>query len=427
MKIRAVSHGRLPFLTIAASDIGHDIMKKRNFCPMAAAVLTAAVILQPFSTSAGALGQIRSIAKSIISGEPKEVEELRQMEVAQSEEGHQEYYFKQLTEEEQRVYRELLKGIRAREKEFYLTISDDDSIDRSYHAALKDHPEIFWVHNREKIYKTTYSDSDYCVFTPGYTYTDSEIDEIQTAMEQSFQEVRALIPEDAGDYEKVRIVYTYVIDHTQYQTGEDDQSIAGVFWKKSAVCAGYAGAVQYLLERLDIPCIYVDGSTKGSTEGHAWDIVKIGQEYYYVDATNGDQPDFLNGDAAQLEEHKTIIYDYLCPFPEEYEKTYTPSEELTVPACTAKNLDFYVLNQGYFEDYSWQDIYDYCKMRLDNGAAVVRFKFGSQEAFSEACQELLDDGVVQNVAQYYMKLHGLGQVEYHYGVMDNFYTIYFIF
>lgn len=427
MKIRAVSHGRLPFLTIAASDIGHDIMKKRNFCPMAAAVLTVAVILQPFSTSAGALGQIRSIAKSIISGEPKEVEELRQMEVAQSEEGHQEYYFKQLTEEEQRVYRELLKGIRAREKEFYLTISDDDSIDRSYHAVLKDHPEIFWVHNREKIYKTTYSDSDYCVFTPGYTYTDSEIDEIQTAMEQSFQEVRALIPEDAGDYEKVRIVYTYVIDHTQYQTGEDDQSIAGVFWKKSAVCAGYAGAVQYLLERLDIPCIYVDGSTKGSTEGHAWDIVKIGQEYYYVDATNGDQPDFLNGDAAQLEEHKTIIYDYLCPFPEEYEKTYTPSEELTVPACTAKDLDFYVLNQGYFEDYSWQDIYDYCKMRLDNGAAVVRFKFGSQEVFSEACQELLDDGVVQNVAQYYMKLHGLGQVEYHYGVMDNFYTIYFIF
>ena len=427
MKIRAVSHGRLPFLTIAASDIGHDIMKKRNFCPMVAAVLTAAVILQPFSASAGALGQIRSIAKSIISGEPKEVEELRQMEVAQSEEGHQEYYFKQLTEEEQRVYRELLKGIRAREKEFYLTISDDDSIDRSYHAVLKDHPEIFWVHNREKIYKTTYSDSDYCFFTPGYTYTDSEIDEIQTAMEQSFQEVRALIPEDAGDYEKVRIVYTYVIDHAQYQTGEDDQSIAGVFWKKSAVCAGYAGAVQYLLERLDIPCIYVDGSTKGSTEGHAWDIVKIGQEYYYVDATNGDQPDFLNGDAAQLEEHKTIIYDYLCPFPEEYEKTYTPSEELTVPACTAKDLDFYVLNQGYFEDYSWQDIYDYCKMRLDNGAAVVRFKFGSQEAFSEACQELLDDGVVQNVAQYYMKLHGLGQVEYHYGVMDNFYTIYFIF
>lgn len=402
-------------------------MKKGFFCRLVVILTVLSVMLQPFYVRAGTLDQIRSIAKSVLSGEPEEVEELRQMEVAQSEEGHQEYYFKQLNEEEQRVYRELLKGIRAREKDFYLTLSQDDSIDRCYHAVLKDHPEIFWVHNHEKIYKTTYSDSDYCTFTPGYIYTESEISEIQNAMEAGFQEVSSLIPADASDYEKVRIVYTYVIDNTQYQASDDDQSIAGVFWKKEAVCAGYAGAVQYLLERIGVPCIYVDGSTQGSTEGHAWNIVKLDGEYYYVDATNGDQPDFLNGNAAQLEEHKTIIYDYLCPFPEEYEKKYIRSEELTVPDCTAKDMNFYVLNQGCFDGYDWENIYDYCKMRLDNGAAVVRFKFSNQEAFAAACNELLDNGEVQNVAQYYMKQNGLGQVEYHYGVLDNFYTIYLIF
>lgn len=402
-------------------------MKKGFFCRLVVILTVLSVMLQPFYVRAGTLDKIRSIAKSVLSGEPEEVEELRQMEVAQSEEGHQEYYFKQLNEEEQRVYRELLKGIRAREKDFYLTLSQDDSIDRCYHAVLKDHPEIFWVHNHEKIYKTTYSDSDYCTFTPGYIYTESEISEIQNAMEAGFQEVSSLIPADASDYEKVRIVYTYVIDNTQYQASDDDQSIAGVFWKKEAVCAGYAGAVQYLLERIGVPCIYVDGSTQGSTEGHAWNIVKLDGEYYYVDATNGDQPDFLNGNAAQLEEHKTIIYDYLCPFPEEYEKKYIRSEELTVPDCTAKDMNFYVLNQGCFDGYDWETIYDYCKMRLDNGAAVVRFKFSNQEAFAAACNELLDNGEVQNVAQYYMKQNGLGQVEYHYGVLDNFYTIYLIF
>lgn len=402
-------------------------MKKGFFCRLVVILTVLSVMLQPFYVRAGTLDQIRSIAKSVLSGEPEEVEELRQMEVAQSEEGHQEYYFKQLNEEEQRVYRELLKGIRVREKDFYLTLSQDDSIDRCYHAVLKDHPEIFWVHNHEKIYKTTYSDSDYCTFTPGYIYTESEISEIQNAMEAGFQEVSSLIPADASDYEKVRIVYTYVIDNTQYQASDDDQSIAGVFWKKEAVCAGYAGAVQYLLERIGVPCIYVDGSTQGSTEGHAWNIVKLDGEYYYVDATNGDQPDFLNGNAAQLEEHKTIIYDYLCPFPEEYEKKYIRSEELTVPDCTAKDMNFYVLNQGCFDGYDWETIYDYCKMRLDNGAAVVRFKFSNQEAFAAACNELLDNGEVQNVAQYYMKQNGLGQVEYHYGVLDNFYTIYLIF
>ena len=402
-------------------------MKKGFFCRLVVVLTVLSVMLQPFYVRAGTLDQIRSIAKSVLSGEPEEVEELRQMEVAQSEEGHQEYYFKQLNEEEQRVYRELLKGIRAREKDFYLTLSQDDSIDRCYHAVLKDHPEIFWVHNHEKIYKTTYSDSDYCTFTPGYIYTESEISEIQNAMEAGFQEVSSLIPADASDYEKVRIVYTYVIDNTQYQASDDDQSIAGVFWKKEAVCAGYAGAVQYLLERIGVPCIYVDGSTQGSTEGHAWNIVKLDGEYYYVDATNGDQPDFLNGNAAQLEEHKTIIYDYLCPFPEEYEKKYIRSEELTVPDCTAKDMNFYVLNQGCFDGYDWETIYDYCKMRLDNGAAVVRFKFSNQEAFAADCNELLDNGEVQNVAQYYMKQNGLEQVEYHYGVLDNFYTIYLIF
>lgn len=402
-------------------------MKKGFFCRLVVILTVLSVMLQPFYVRAGTLDQIRSIAKSVLPGEPEEVEELRRMEVAQSEEGHQEYYFKQLNEEEQRVYRELLKGIRAREKDFYLTLSQDDSIDRCYHAVLKDHPEIFWVHNHEKIYKTTYSDSDYCTFTPGYIYTESEISEIQNAMEAGFQEVSSLIPADASDYEKVRIVYTYVIDNTQYQASDDDQSIASVFWKKEAVCAGYAGAVQYLLERIGVPCIYVDGSTQGSTEGHAWNIVKLDGEYYYVDATNGDQPDFLNGNAAQLEEHKTIIYDYLCPFPEEYEKKYIRSEELTVPDCTAKDMNFYVLNQGCFDGYDWETIYDYCKMRLDNGAAVVRFKFSNQEAFAAACNELLDNGEVQNVAQYYMKQNGLGQVEYHYGVLDNFYTIYLIF
>lgn len=394
-------------------------------------IITIAVILalvfQPCNVQAGAFDQIRAIARNVFSGEPEEVEKLRQMEVAQSEEGHQEYYFKQLSEEEQRVYREILRGIRARENDFYLTLSDDDSIDRSYHAVLKDHPEIFWVHNREKIYKTTYSDSDYCTFAPGYTYTDSQIEEIQTAMEGGFQAVRKLIPEDASDYEKVRIVYTYIIDTTEYQSGEDDQSIAGVFWKKAAVCAGYAGAVQYLLERLDVPCIYVDGSTRESTEGHAWDIVKIGEAYYYVDATNGDQPDFLNGDAAQLEEHKTTIYDYLCPFPQEYEKNYTPSEEFQVPACTAWDKNFYVMNGACFDSYDRESVYALCRLRIDNNAAVVRFKFSNADAYEAAYEDLITEEKIQEIARYYMTVHGLQEISYHYGVIDGMYTMYYMF
>ena len=94
-------------------------------------------------------------APEIFSGEPKEVQELRKQEVADTDtQGlRQEYYFSQLNEEEQRGYREIIEGIRAKEKEFYLTIYEDDTVNKVYHAVLMDHPELFWVHNRKQVYK----------------------------------------------------------------------------------------------------------------------------------------------------------------------------------------------------------------------------------------------------------------------------------
>ena len=366
-------------------------------------------------------------AKELFSTEPDEVRELRKQDVAQTDAGHQEYYFHLLDEEERRIYREMLDGVRSREKEFYLTTSGEELVDKVYHALLKDHPELFWVQNREPVYKTTYPGKDYCRFAPGYTYTDEEIQEVQAAMENAYQEAAAQCAAAADPYEKVKTVYTYLIDQTAYVESEHDQNIAGVFWKKEAVCAGYARAVQYLLERLDIPCIYVEGSAADSTEGHAWNIVKLDGQYYYVDATNGDQPQFLEGDAAQLAEHKTTIYDYLCPFPAEYEQVYTPSEEFAVPACTATDKNFYVLNQGCFATYDSAQLYAYCKMRLDNNAAVVRFKFSDRAAYQAACTEWLQGEGVGQAAEYYMQLNGLSTVEYHYGVLDNMMTIYLMF
>ncbi len=359
--------------------------------------------------------------------EPKEVRQLRKADVAETDQGHQEYYFKLLSTEEKRVYREMQRGVKSREKEFYLSIADGQKIDRVYHAFLKDHPEIFWVHNHKQVYKTTYGKNEYCLFSPGYSYSEGEIKEIQTAMELAYKEVLSFIPPEADDYEKVKAVYTYLIDLADYEASEDDQSIAGIFWKKRAVCAGYAGAAQYLLERLEIPCIYVEGTAKGNRDGHAWNIIQLDGQYYYMDVTNGDQPEFLEGDAARIVEHKTILYDYLCPFPEEYEQVYTPSSEFALPKCTETDKNFYVLNQACFDFYDWEQLYHLCCLRLDNGAAVVRFKFRTQEGFDQAYKEWIQGNAAQEVARYYMNFYGLEEVEYHYGVFENLKTIYYMF
>lgn len=410
-------------------------MKKSSFFSCGtvgfALLVSAAVSIgnagNAFAAGGNVFDQIIEAAGQLLRIEPSEVQELREEELVLTDEGHQEYYFSLLTEEEQRCYRQILKGIRARDTEFYLTVSDDDKVDKVYHAVLKDHPEIYWAHNRESVYKTTYDSADYCLFAPSYLYSEEEMEEIDRAVEMCLTQVEASIPPGAGDYDKALAVYTYLVDNTEYAVSENDQNIAGVFWKKQAVCAGYAGAFQYMMEHLGIPCIYVDGDARDSTEGHAWNIILLDGEYYYVDATNGDQPEFLEGDAVQLAEHKTTIVDYFCPFPWEYEVNYIADKNFVLPECTVTDMNFYVKNQGCFDSYDPEIIYDYCVMRLNNGAAVVRFKFSSREAYEEAYEDLVENNQARRIAEYYLGLNQLEQTEYHYGVLQDLYTFYYMF
>ena len=370
-----------------------------------------------------------SSALDLFLGEPEEVRKMKKAVVEQTPSGRMEYYFNVLPEEEKRLYRQLENGIRTRKPEFYLTSSDSDVISYVYEAMLNDHPEFYWVKNREPKTTSYREGDDYCQFSPGYSYTEEEISEIEAAISSACREVNGMLPENATDYQKAEIVYTYIIDSTEYQESEHDQNIAGVFWKKEAVCAGYAAAAQFLMEKLGVPCIYVSGDARGSDLGHAWNIVQLDGEYFYMDTTNGDQPEFLLGDIAQLAEHKTTLMDYLCPFPEEYELTYSASELFPVPACTSHTKNFYVLNGACFNTYDWQNVYNLCVLRIDNQAAVIRLKFGTEEAFMAAYDEWIDsEGSGSSaVAQYYMRAHGLDHVDYHRGILKDMKTIYYIF
>ena len=343
--------------------------------------------------------------------EPVEVRTLRKQQVTQSDEGHQEYYFGLLNEDEQRGYREILEGIRSFEEKFYLSLSGDDEIDRVYHAVLKDHPEVFWVHNREKVYKTTYTGRDYCQFSPGYTYTEDERQEISQAMENAYQEVLAQIPEGADDYTKVMTVYTYIIDNTDYVVSDDDQSIAGTFWKKQAVCAGYAGAVQYLLERLNVPCIYVEGDAANSDQGHAWNIVQCNGQYYYVDATWGD-PIFLGEDNG-YQIPNLIAYDYLCCSEKELEKTHMISTDYVYPSCQSENLNYYQLNGMYYDTYEPGMLREVIDRSIESQEAYTIFKMSDDAVYQEVVDEM-HETLMEEGAGYLGELYGLWQVSYSY-------------
>lgn len=99
-----------------------------------------------------------------------------------------------------------------------------------------------------------------------------------------------------ADYDKIFAIYKYVCQNVEYDWEILDR---GSEWdgglgygqlayealcEGKAVCAGIARAVNLLMNRAGISSYYVVGTNWGI--GHAWNLVELNGEYYFVDATS---------------------------------------------------------------------------------------------------------------------------------------------
>lgn len=113
-----------------------------------------------------------------------------------------------------------------------------------------------------------------------------------------------------SEYEKVRAVHDYIVNTTDYDhynlehdsIPDIDYTAKGVLEKHIGVCRGYAEAFKLLMDELDIECDIITG--KAENISHAWNVVKIDNEWYQIDCTFDDP---LSKDNAEL---KTLRYDY---------------------------------------------------------------------------------------------------------------------
>lgn len=95
-----------------------------------------------------------------------------------------------------------------------------------------------------------------------------------------------------GDtYNKILKAHDWIIENLEYSSDVQNANaynLYGAFIEKSAVCEGYAEALKYVLDELEIPCILVSGTatnSNGITENHEWNYVELNEKWYAVDAT----------------------------------------------------------------------------------------------------------------------------------------------
>jgi hypothetical protein len=166
-------------------------------------------------------------------------------------------------------------------------------------------------------------------------------------------------------------------------------------------------------------CTYITGKIENGGD-HGWNMVRIGENYYYVDVTWGD-PVFAN----QVDGSEDTVknYNYLCCTETDLFKTHIPDGSVWLPSCTSDDYNYYKLNNMYYESFDYDTIYGKLMESVWNGDSEIIMKFGTQEDYEQAKYELFQNGMLQDAGQYLMNLNGVSSWNYRYHTEDDFYLI----
>ena len=301
------------------------------------------------------------------------------------------YGFSMLEITQQNVYVEILYGLENYVEEMEISTKDTAEIDKIFQYVLMDHPEIFYVDGYSFVKYTLGDEVKKITFKGTYLYSQEEKEKLEILIQEAAEEFLKGISKEADDYEKVKYVYETVITNTEYDMqAEDNQNICSVFLNGASVCQGYAKAVQYLLMELDIPSTLVIGTVENG-EGHAWNLVKVNNQYYYLDATWGDASYLIHlQEDDMIQNTPAINYDYLCVTTEEILRTHSFGELISLPQCNAKEDNYYVREGAYFTEVDYEQLKQLIENYRDKQREYITLRCSNDEVYRQMTEELLN-------------------------------------
>ena len=241
------------------------------------------------------------------------------------------YYYDQLNKEQQRAYYAMKEGLLQLQDSFAVPKLSGKELADIYFMIRLDCPEIFYSVTYSYRY---YPDSTAVEMIPKYLFSKDKIREHRQALAARVKKL-ARQAADLDELGKELFIHDFIVQNVKYDKLKKEYSheIIGALGNGVAVCEGMAKAAKILCDELNIWCIIAlseNNPDKGIKYRHAWNVIRIGGQYYHLDAT------FDN----TLSKDDAVRYDYVNLSDKQIFRDHEPVI-WKVPACNDNDHFYY--------------------------------------------------------------------------------------
>ncbi len=122
------------------------------------------------------------------------------------------------------------------------------------------------------------------LYTIHYKFKYSETDkQTQWVNSEVKRIVESLEMDNFSDYEKVKVIHDYIVNHTSYDLTAKYNSAYEALKSNVTACQGYSNLAYKMFKEAGIDCRIITGIA--DKEPHAWNIVKVEDKWYNIDCT----------------------------------------------------------------------------------------------------------------------------------------------
>lgn len=277
-------------------------------------------------------------------------------------------------------------------------------------VTLGDNPQVFYFDKTQiELTRRLFGGKRlrFCGMYPLYRIKKMQKD-IDEAISNALEEI--MLSNPLSDYDKLICIYEYLQDHVKYDAKEMENcckygkivnifshNAYGALVNKIAVCDGISAAFALLSQKMGFDSTVVGGSALFRTSmfsSHAWNLIRVGEKYYHVDAT---------WDINHKEQTGEYSYEYFCVDDDTICTDHNWDINTTSP-CNWSELSFYIRNKCFANSLS--ELENIFKRYVQSRTSVVRVRISDKILIPDPCDQYIAQCLI-NVSMMFGRTDGI--------------------